>query len=99
MLAVRELLGLEPVAGFYQPLGGGDLRARGVFLEGAAVGGSVVANDARTEERARRGTARGRRGEPWRSPPGCAPASWSRARARARATGAGTPGSAVLERR
>ena len=27
MIAVRELLGLEPVAGFYQPLGGGDLRA------------------------------------------------------------------------
>ncbi len=47
MLVVRELLGLEPVAGFYQPLGGGDLRARGVFLEGAGVGGSVVANDAR----------------------------------------------------
>ena len=34
MLAVRELLGLEPVAGFYQPLGGDDLRARGVFLDG-----------------------------------------------------------------
>jgi ATP-dependent helicase/DNAse subunit B len=47
MLVVRELLGLDPVAGFYQPLGGGDLRARGVFLEGAEVGGSVVANDAR----------------------------------------------------
>ncbi len=50
MLAVRELLGLEPVAGFYQPLGGGDLRARGVFLEGAGVGGSVVANDARDRD-------------------------------------------------
>ena len=50
MLVVRELLGLEPVAGFYQPLGGGDLRARGVFLEGADVGGSVVANDARNPE-------------------------------------------------
>ena len=47
MLVVRELPGLEPVAGFYQPLGGGDLRARGVFLEGADVGASVVANDAR----------------------------------------------------
>ncbi len=32
MLAVRELLGLEPVGGLYQPLGGGDLRPRGVFL-------------------------------------------------------------------
>ena len=36
-----------PVAGFYQPLGGDDLRPRGAFLEGAGVGGSVVANDAR----------------------------------------------------
>ena len=50
MLVVRELLGLDPVAGFYQPLGGGDLRARGAFLEGAGVGGSVVANDARDRE-------------------------------------------------
>ena len=50
MLAVRELLGLEPVAGLYQPLGGGDLRPRGVFLEGAPVGSRVVANDARSEE-------------------------------------------------
>ena len=50
MLVVRELLGLNPVAGFYQPLGGGDLRARGVFLDGADVGGSVVANDARDPE-------------------------------------------------
>src|SRR5205085_7985237 len=37
MIAVRELLGLEPVAGFYQPLGGDDLRARGAFLNGAPV--------------------------------------------------------------
>ena len=50
MLVVRELLGLDPVAGFYQPLGGGDLRARGAFLDGAGVGGSVVANDARDRE-------------------------------------------------
>ena len=50
MLVVRELLGLDPVAGFYQPLGGGDLRPRGAFLEGAGVGGSVVANDARDRE-------------------------------------------------
>jgi len=49
MLVVRELMKLDPVAGFYQPLGGGDLRARGVFLEGG-VGGSVVANDARDQE-------------------------------------------------
>ena len=50
MLVVRELLGLKPVAGFYQPLGGGDLRPRGVFLDGAGVGGSVVGNDARAQD-------------------------------------------------
>ncbi|HWE32788.1 MAG TPA: PD-(D/E)XK nuclease family protein [Solirubrobacteraceae bacterium] len=49
MLAVRQLLGLEPAAGFYQPLGGGDLRARGAFVEGASVGG-VVDRDARSPE-------------------------------------------------
>jgi ATP-dependent helicase/DNAse subunit B len=49
MLAVRQLLGLEPVAGFYQPLGGGDLRARGVYLEGAAPGECLVANDGRDQ--------------------------------------------------
>ena len=50
MLAVRELLGLEPVAGLYQPLGGRDLRARGVFLEGAPVGARVVPTDAVARE-------------------------------------------------
>jgi ATP-dependent helicase/DNAse subunit B len=50
MLVVRKLLGLQPVAGFYQPLGGGDLRPRGVFLDGAGVGGSVVGNDARDQD-------------------------------------------------
>ncbi|MGN6169670.1 MAG: PD-(D/E)XK nuclease family protein, partial [Solirubrobacteraceae bacterium] len=34
MLAIRELLSLDPVAGFYQPVGGDDLRPRGVFVEG-----------------------------------------------------------------
>jgi PD-(D/E)XK nuclease superfamily len=47
MIAVRELLGLEPVAGFYQPLGGGDLRARGVFVRDEAPGDLLVANDGR----------------------------------------------------
>ncbi len=47
MIAVRELLGLEPVAGFYQPLGGGDLRARGVFVRGEAPGDRLVGNDGR----------------------------------------------------
>jgi RecB family exonuclease len=50
MIAVRELLGLEPVAGFYQPLGGGDLRARGVFLKDAAPGQRLVGNDGRSAE-------------------------------------------------
>jgi ATP-dependent helicase/DNAse subunit B len=47
MLAVRELLGLEPVAGLYQPLAGRDLRARGVFLEGAPVGAELFSTDER----------------------------------------------------
>ncbi len=58
MLAVRELLGLEPVAGLYQPLTGNDLRARGVFLDGRGAG-----HAARHQRRARRGSAaRGARG-------------------------------------
>jgi ATP-dependent helicase/DNAse subunit B len=50
MIAVRDLLGHDPVAGLYQPLGGGDLRPRGVFLKGAPVGSRVVANDGRDRE-------------------------------------------------
>jgi ATP-dependent helicase/DNAse subunit B len=50
MIAVRRLLGLEPVAGLYQPLGGGDLRARGVFLKETPVGARTVGNDGRTAE-------------------------------------------------
>jgi ATP-dependent helicase/DNAse subunit B len=50
MLAVRRLLGLDPVAGLYQPLGGRDLRARGVFLKGVPVGARVVDNDGRSPE-------------------------------------------------
>ena len=53
MLAVRDLLGLEPVAGLYQPLTGNDLRARGVFLGDADVGSRLFANDARDEEQLR----------------------------------------------
>ena len=47
MLAVRELTGLEPVAGLYQPLRGGDLRARGVYREGSVTMTSLFATDAR----------------------------------------------------
>jgi RecB family exonuclease len=50
MLAVRELLGLEPVAGLYQPLRGRDLRARGVFIEGEPIGAELFASDARDQE-------------------------------------------------
>jgi ATP-dependent helicase/DNAse subunit B len=47
MVAVRELLGLEPVAGLYQPLLGRELRPRGVYDREAPVGGGLFANDAR----------------------------------------------------
>jgi len=47
MLVVRELLGLDPIAGLYQPLRGDDLRPRGVYLKDAPVGLDVVATDAR----------------------------------------------------
>jgi ATP-dependent helicase/DNAse subunit B len=50
MLVVRELTGAEPVAGFYQPLRGDDLRARGVFVKGTNVGSGVVTTDARASE-------------------------------------------------
>jgi RecB family exonuclease len=50
MLAVRELLSLDPVAGFYQPVGGDDLRPRGVFVEGAPVGCAVLRTDARPSD-------------------------------------------------
>jgi ATP-dependent helicase/DNAse subunit B len=52
MLAVRNLLGLEPVAGVYQPLGGGDLRARGMFAreDGAQASSCLVGNDGRDRE-------------------------------------------------
>ncbi|HEY3728362.1 MAG TPA: PD-(D/E)XK nuclease family protein [Solirubrobacteraceae bacterium] len=50
MLVARELLGREPVAGFYQPLRGDDLRARGLFVKGIDFGPSVVPNDGRQAE-------------------------------------------------
>jgi len=45
MLAVRRQLGLEPVAGFYQPLTGRDMRPRGVFETGVPVGRHVFHTD------------------------------------------------------
>ena len=50
MLAVRDLLGLVPAAGLYQPVGGSDLRARGVFLDGEVPGTCLVGNDGRDAE-------------------------------------------------
>ncbi|MHB8693680.1 MAG: PD-(D/E)XK nuclease family protein [Solirubrobacteraceae bacterium] len=50
MIAVRELLGLEPVAGFYQPLRGRELRARGVYREDLELGPYVFAADGRDPE-------------------------------------------------
>jgi len=50
MLAVRRLLGLQPVGGLYQPLGGGDLRARGIYLQDAPVGARLFATDSRSPE-------------------------------------------------
>jgi len=50
MIAVRELLGREPVGGVYQPLRGEDLRARGVVRDDAEVGALVVETDVRPRE-------------------------------------------------
>jgi ATP-dependent helicase/DNAse subunit B len=47
LIAVRELLQLQPAGGFYQPLRGDDLRPRGMFVEGAQVGTRAVAKDGR----------------------------------------------------
>jgi ATP-dependent helicase/DNAse subunit B len=47
MIAVRELLGLDAVAGLYQPLGGKDLRPRGIYESDAAVGTRLLPADAR----------------------------------------------------
>jgi RecB family exonuclease len=45
MTAVERLLGAEPIGGFYQPLAGRDLRARGVLDADAAVALDVVRTD------------------------------------------------------
>ena len=47
MLAVRDLLELEPVAGLYQPLGGEDLRPRGLVASDAPFADCVFENDRR----------------------------------------------------
>jgi ATP-dependent helicase/DNAse subunit B len=57
MLVVRDLAGLDPVAGVYQPLRGEDLRARGVYVDapfgaqgGTALGPEMHDRDARTAQ-------------------------------------------------
>jgi ATP-dependent helicase/DNAse subunit B len=45
MIAVRRLLKLEPVAGFYHPLTGRDLRPRGAHLSELAVGAHAFSTD------------------------------------------------------
>jgi ATP-dependent helicase/DNAse subunit B len=52
MLAVRDVLGLRPAGGVYQPLKGKDRRPRGVLLEGleGELGSGYVSTDFRDEE-------------------------------------------------
>jgi hypothetical protein len=47
MVAVERLLGLRVVGGFYQPLAGGDLRARGVLDVDGGVEIDCVRSDLR----------------------------------------------------
>ena len=47
MLAARDVLGLNPVGGLYQPIGGRDQRARGLLREDADLGLQVVRTDRR----------------------------------------------------
>jgi ATP-dependent helicase/DNAse subunit B len=46
MLAAQRLLGLDPVGGFYQPLSGGKLQARGAYLAAVPAAGDSARNDA-----------------------------------------------------
>jgi RecB family exonuclease len=50
MLVVRDLTGLDPVAGVYQPLRGDDLRPRGAVREGVELGPEMHPRDVRTAE-------------------------------------------------
>ncbi|HWF34683.1 MAG TPA: PD-(D/E)XK nuclease family protein [Solirubrobacteraceae bacterium] len=54
MLAVRDLLELEPVAGLYQPLGGEELRPRGVVADDIPIAECVYENDRRDPDEIRR---------------------------------------------
>jgi hypothetical protein len=50
VLAARDLLGLDPVGGLYQPLGAKDQRPRGLVLAGSDPGLDTVATDRRERE-------------------------------------------------
>ncbi len=49
MIAVQRLLRVRAVAGFYQPLAGEDLRARGAYEDGVPVGANTVFRDGLNE--------------------------------------------------
>ena len=51
MLTLRHVLGLEPVGGLYQPLGGAEARPRGAVLADADPGLAAFANDRVDEDR------------------------------------------------
>ena len=48
LLVIRELTPLEPVAGFYQPLRGDDLRGRGMYVDATELGTAAHSRDARS---------------------------------------------------
>lgn len=50
LLVVRELTALAPVAGFYQPLRGKDLRARGMYVDGTELGEAAHPRDRRSAQ-------------------------------------------------
>ncbi len=50
VLAARDVLGLEPIGGLYQPLGGRDQRPRGLVLADADPGLGTVSTDRRERE-------------------------------------------------
>jgi ATP-dependent helicase/DNAse subunit B len=84
MLATEALLERTAVGGFYQPLSGSDLRARGILDEGSGIELDCFRNDVRPGEElrgllaealatARAATARARRGELESRPDTCTP--------------------------
>ena len=61
MMALKHVLGLEPVGGFYQPLGGAEARPRGALLRDADPGLAGLQQRPPRRARARRAAARLRR--------------------------------------